>query len=659
MALPSSNSRDISVSINIDSVENKAKEKDLSYYLPLYKAIIAEDWKIVKRFFEHDPNALTAKITRQLNTPLHVAATGSSIRFMGNLVELMTPEELAQPNVSGDTAFHRVAGIGGVEIAKLLFKKNPDLPNMWNHAGRFPLHYAAMWGHKDMVQYLLKITKEDIEPKPFEGHSGSLLMRSLITSELYDMALLVLRRHPNLAVSEPSPLNEIAQNPSAFPSGARFDFLQRFIYMSWPLSFHFYLNIPMKSEIPFNVYDGEDVESPTESPEDSAKVCRWFPWFQGRYFISGLWKVVDFIKQNLVKLLLISNVSPQIKHIRETKLIHHQMLELLRFFCGEIVKLNNNEAVSILVTPFLTAARFGIHEVVEEILVAFPDVIYYADEEGNTILHIAVINRHENVYNLTYQMRYDCQQFLSILTTKGNKSVLHLAGELAPKHRLNIVFGAALQMQRELQWYKEVEKFVPPSHKELKNNEGKTPGMVFTEAHSALMKEGEQWMKDSAGSCIVAATLIATVVFSAAITVPGDYSGNGIPNYWNEPFFIVFAISNAFSFFSSIFSLLMFLSIFTSRYTEFDFLNQLPMRMTVGLINFSLSITSLMIAFSTTLYLVFIKSPTKLWVLIPVATMAFSPVIIFVSRHYPLLEDMIKFTFCPGIFRKQGERILA
>lgn len=169
---------------------------------------------------------------------------------------------------------------------------------------------------------------------------------------------------------------------------------------------------------------------------------------------AGLWKVVDFIKQNLVKLLLISNASPQIKHIRETKLVHHQMLELLRFFCREIVKLNNNEAVSILVTPFLTAARFGIHEVVEEILVAFPDVIYYADEEGNTILHIAVINRHENVYNLTYQMRYDCQQFLSILTTKGNKSVLHLAGELAPKHRLNIVFGAALQMQRELHWYK-------------------------------------------------------------------------------------------------------------------------------------------------------------------------------------------------------------
>ncbi|KAH7862686.1 hypothetical protein Vadar_008092 [Vaccinium darrowii] len=534
MALPSSHSqaqRDINHPVSSDSVENEAEEKDLSWYLPLYKAIIKKDWETAEGFFKSDRNTLTAKITIQLNTPLHVAATGSSFHFMRNLVELMTPEELAEPNVGGYTAFHRIAGNGDVEIAKLLFKKNPDLPNMWNHAGQLPLHHAAMLGHKHMVQYLLKITKEDIEPKPFEGNSGSELMSSLITSGLYDVALLVLRLHPDLGASNPSPLNEIAQKPSAFPSGARLNFWQRFIYM----------NVPLKLEISSNVCDGGDVESPTEGLEGSAKVCRWFPWFQGNYFISGLWKVVDLL-------------APQIKHIRETKLMHHQTLELVRIFCTEIVKLNYNEALSILVSPFLTAARFGIHEVVEEILVAFPDVVIYADGDGNTILHLAIINRHENVYNLTYQMRYDCKQFLSILTAKGNNSVLHLAGGLAPKHRLNLVSGAALQMQRELQWYKEVEKFAPPPHKELKNIEGKTPGMVFTEAHSELVKEGEQWLKDSAESCTVAAALIATVVFAAAITVPGDYGDNGKPNFANDLVFIIFAISDACSLLIALFT---------------------------------------------------------------------------------------------------------
>jgi len=32
--------------------------------------------------------------------------------------------------------------------------------------------------------------------------------------------------------------------------------------------------------------------------------------------------------------------------------------------------------------------------------------------------------------------------------------MLHLAGQVAPPNRLNIVSGAALQMQRELLWFK-------------------------------------------------------------------------------------------------------------------------------------------------------------------------------------------------------------
>lgn len=67
-------------------------------------------------------------------------------------------------------------------IADFLFKKNPDLPNMRNWNGQLPIHYTAMLGKKHMVQYLLKITKEDVA---FEGNSGSHLLGDLITSGLY------------------------------------------------------------------------------------------------------------------------------------------------------------------------------------------------------------------------------------------------------------------------------------------------------------------------------------------------------------------------------------------------------------------------------------------------------------------------------------------
>ncbi|KAE9446716.1 hypothetical protein C3L33_21389, partial [Rhododendron williamsianum] len=40
------------------------------------------------------------------------------------------------------------------------------------------------------------------------------------------------------------------------------------------------------------------------------------------------------------------------------------------------------------------------------------------------------------------------------LESLGIISMLHLAGQLAPPNKLNLVPGAALQMQRELQWLK-------------------------------------------------------------------------------------------------------------------------------------------------------------------------------------------------------------
>ncbi|KAA8523318.1 hypothetical protein F0562_009741 [Nyssa sinensis] len=623
-----------------NAVQNKAAERDLSWYLPLYKAAIKGDWESARKIFKDDPDAITARITKTFDTVLLVAATGQSIYFLEQLVEMMSPEALALANKGGDTALHILAGVGKIERAKLLVKKNPDLPNKWNAVRDLPLHFAAMVGHKDMIQYLLTITKEDMEPKPFEDELGAKLMSSLITSGLYDVALYLLQRYPKLATAHPSPLIVIAQKPSAFPSGGHLNFWQQLIYACIPVKFK---NFP-------NHQNGGDVENPSDNSQLCAQVCHWFRLFRESHFISVcqklhgvVWKVIELS-------------VPQIKHIRDTKLIHHQAIQLVKCFCTEVICLENKKASSILRQPFVLGAQFGIHEIVEEILESFPASISFGDEQNHTVFHLAVMNRHENVFNLIYQMG-EYKQFLSMFIDKSGNNIYHLAGKLAPKHRLNLVSGAALQMQRELQWFKEVEKFVLPPHKEAENSVGKTPAMVFTEAHNDLVKEGQQWMKDAANSCTVAAALIATVVFAAAITVPGGNNGeNGIPIFSREKGFIIFAIFDAISLFSSLSSVLMFLSILTSRYSEADFLYALPKRLIIGLLTLFLSIAALMIAFSSAIYLVF--GHRKTWFLIPVAAAACLPITLFVFLQFPLLVDIIRFTYGRGLFWKQGERIL-
>lgn len=348
-----------------------------------------------------------------------------------------------------------------------------------------------------------------------------------------------------------------------------------------------------------------------------------------------------------------------IRHIKDTKLMHEETLDIVKRLCEELTKhysSTGEDIEPVLRKALLSAAGSGISEIIEEIIERYPDAIWFVDSENHNLFHLAVINRYEKVFSLIYQLSVYKHLVTAGEDTSGN-NILHMAGKLAPLSRLNLISGAALQMQRELQWFQEVEKFVQPTLRTKRNSNGKTPKMVFTEEHKELVKEGEKWMKETANSCIFVASLTTTVVFAAAITVPGGNNQNsGFPLFSNETAFTTFAVSAAFCLFSSVASVLMFLSILTSRYAEGDFLRRLPKRLILGLGTLFISMTSLMIAFSATIYLVF--GQKKGWILIPVGIAALIPVILFESLQFPLLLDMFMSTYGPSIFRKQSSRIL-
>ncbi|KAH7834880.1 hypothetical protein Vadar_020588 [Vaccinium darrowii] len=201
--------------------------------------------------------------------------------------------------------------------------------------------------------------------------------------------------------------------------------------------------------------------------------------------------------------------------------MHHQALQLVRCLIKEMMKLNDLYAYdSLAVGPIANATRLGIHEVVEEIVESVPKLACARDPDNRSLFQRAVIERHENIFNLIYQMS-DHKHSVTMDIDESGSNILHLAGRLAPLEKLNLVSGAALQMQRELQWFKEVEKFVRPSYIEAQNNAKETPAMVFTREHKDLVVAGGEWMKDTANSCTISAALIVTVVFAAIITVPG------------------------------------------------------------------------------------------------------------------------------------------
>ncbi|GKU96829.1 hypothetical protein SLEP1_g10021 [Rubroshorea leprosula] len=187
--------------------------------------------------------------------------------------------------------------------------------------------------------------------------------------------------------------------------------------------------------------------------------------------------------------------------------------------------------ILVLVAMF-EATKQGIVEFVPELLKVIPPIIF-PHNDGRNVFMIAIQYRQENIFNLLYGIHEESRLgILNDIDSNGN-NVLHVAGEIAPPSQLARIFSPALQMQRELQWFKEVERIVPEWCKESKNGEDETAYEVFSNSHKELVKEGEKWMRDTASSFSVVGTLIITIMFAAAFTLPGGNAQDGLDVFGN------------------------------------------------------------------------------------------------------------------------------
>lgn len=167
--------------------EKKGPVKDLNWYLPLYKAALKGDWQSAWQFFNHDIEAVTAKITIHSETVLHVAVgSGNTTNFVKEFLKIILTDTLVNlRDRAGQTALHSAAISGNVEVARLLVDKDPGLTNAPSDSLLLPIHLAALYANKDMVSYLLTVTRDDVDFNPFADNSGIDLLNLVILAEFY------------------------------------------------------------------------------------------------------------------------------------------------------------------------------------------------------------------------------------------------------------------------------------------------------------------------------------------------------------------------------------------------------------------------------------------------------------------------------------------
>ncbi|KAL7592974.1 hypothetical protein Lser_V15G32870 [Lactuca serriola] len=606
-------------------VADKHEEERAEAHEHLDRAIRSGDWDLVLETKRKHKVTSIEKITNNGNSALHVAVgTTQKPQFILNLLNLI-PENIrlsAVRNSDGNTPLHVAAIIGYTEAAKILVERNRDLLLAKNKEGHTSLAIALSSMHTETSQFLLAQMNTDIEKDTlFYGTSGDELLVSVISSKNFHLANDLMRHVKRvdtdavlmaIAQNFPSELNKVeayAGTEIMHYKGA--EFLQTFCDVS--------------------------------RLHPRACCCLLLTVLLG-LFIWGIFYVI-FLFPRMLKMLVRPFIIKRVQ-------VHADAMELLETVCRRIKHKNDPSSFHRCYTnPIFEAIRENAYEVVHWIVPFFKNAIWSTNKDGHNIIQYAVINRSEKVYNLLYHMSDHKNIYRTIKDSSGN-NLLHLAARLAPTNKLNLISGAALQIQSELQWFKEVEGFVCPLNIKQKNSFDETPQMVFTREHKELVIEGEKWMKATAESYTITAALITTIVFAAAITVPGgNNQDTGIPLFTNHTAFTIFAISDAISLFAAVTSLLMFLSILTARFAEQDFLFKLPTKLIIGLATLFISTTAMIIAFGATLYLVFGQRNSR--ILTPIVVLTCLPITSFVTLQFPLIIDLVSATYGRRIFGKK------
>ncbi|XP_040368963.1 uncharacterized protein LOC121051084 isoform X2 [Rosa chinensis] len=630
--------------------------KDSTLCLRMYRAALKGDWEEAEETINKDESIVRCGISLGSYTALHVAVGARQVQFVEKLVEKMQPKDLRLQDETSNTAFCLAAAAGSLEIAKIMIRKDPDLPGLLGSKGRTPLYFAALFGHQKMAACLYSLASKEENLQE--------LFFTCIKSGLYGLASLMLKKNPQFAWQRDkegqTALHLLAIKPSAFTSKTPQGICMKVKYLTSKICIRLtqcltsrILKIcaELASELDKNDHQlttvldllaHEKSSVPTKKKEKNPSILPTKKGKNASVPVTDSWgirkglsspcsrlrkklersfalKVLETYPELLLELdgdnlrVALSNLLNQ-EHATSASGLLREILErnensaqaLVKDLWDEVMKQDYPKFKDILTRPthlLFDAAESGNSKFVAQLIHDSPDLIWETtdDDRNWTIIHAAVKNRNERIFSLIYKIGLIKDVIATFRDKENGNTILHLVAKLAPTSQLNKLPGAAFQMQRELLWFEEVKKIMRPSHIEMKNNnsaDGITPQDLFSEQHDELLKAGQEWMNGTARSCTLLSTLIASALFAAIVTV--SVAGN---HPLQKTSFRIFIISDAIACLLALISTLTFMAILTSPYAERDFLIDLPGKLKTGLAFLLVSIITMMVAFSSSIFI--------------------------------------------------------
>ncbi|KAH9803495.1 ANK REP REGION domain-containing protein [Citrus sinensis] len=607
------------------------------------------------------------------DSAIHIAAAMENPRLIQKFLERLTPETrleaLKQTDAFGNNGLHEAAVVKDFDVARVLvdFSRKSgdaykDLVEARNDLGETPVYRAAALGKTKLLQILTE-PDGDLRGHIRRDYDDNTILHMAVLGQHFDTAIWLLDQDSSLADKRTKPptsdelptsrkppksdehigftcLELLALMPDAFKSAddKKGMIKSPFHYRAW---IHCLMSgLPTCLDDDYNYK--EDIETDKINNRSGHTKKR-----RGCSWIEEIWKekkthedAVDLVKR-LVEItrlnpssdpqkaetteqeisetteLEISGTTKTItlglgkgKDILGKKLVDlsaEELIEVLRKKDGTKDPVEDGENATIQDRTLHFAASNGITEILEEILQRYPQALLSKANELNeqNILHVAVERRQHKVFELIMkEMQLYVPKWAARIDKKGYTLLHHVA---------------------DMKHYKQGIRTWSCSP---------ISGGV-TVVRDQLSK-AQEWIKETAQACSVLAILIATVVFTAAFTIPGGNNEKGFPHFLRSPLFYVFTVTDVASLSLSLSSVVMFLSILTSPRESSDFLSNLPFKLTTGFILLFFSVLTSMITFSASLLLIIRLG--KKWTATLYAAAIF-PVVVLALMEFPVYTN--------------------
>ncbi|KAG2674862.1 hypothetical protein I3760_13G157200 [Carya illinoinensis] len=436
---------EISSSTAGSSQRRKIQARGFTEYATLYNAVREGQWDVARDFLENDPNSLSARITQLGQTALHVAVVAQQDDIVEKLVEVMFPGDLEIRDDEGLTALAETAIRGSLQMAKCMINRNGYLITIGNKRGlNIPLVLALRFERsRKLVHFLYVCTPLEVLQSE-KGSNGATVVTKAINTGNFYIALDLIRKCPSLSTSldtdKISPMSLLAGMSYVFPSGNRQPFWTRCIYSCLQIDRS---TLSTHSDARLDIENDEE-----ETTRPMSNIPLGQPYTITRLLTGLLVKLAMFLTFGLVK---------GFKHLYEIKFLHLQSQQLLHNMCFEDQNkplLAQVGAESGISQAIFSAIRAGIFEFLSLVMEKYPELLWIRDSEGRNILMSAVQHQRAEVFRLIYRLKP--KEIKIIISARDNFSnnILHIAGASTASTPLDYIIGAALQMQRELQWFK-------------------------------------------------------------------------------------------------------------------------------------------------------------------------------------------------------------